>query len=148
MDPDLERSISDARRRRANDIPQDSTDLMYLVSDTNDPGNIYLALRDPTIKATINSQNDDGMTALMYAVQEAKGDIVGELMKNGADSQLANNQGETAIDILSQLPVSDFDNDESTRVWMRGLMNPQGGRRRKTRKPKRKSRKAKKTRKH
>jgi hypothetical protein len=146
MDPDLERSIADARRRQADTIPQTSTDLMYLVSDTNDPREIYLALQNLDIKNTINSQNEDGMTALMYAVQGAKGDIVSELMRNGADSQLTNVQGETATGILSQLPVGEFDNDESIRVWMRGLLNRQGGRRRKTRKG-RKSRKVKKSRK-
>lgn len=55
--------------------------------------------------ADINYQNpDDGNTALIYAVQGARNDLITMLISRGADERIKNNQGMTALDVC-QYPV-------------------------------------------
>ena len=51
------------------------------------------------VGADINSNNDKGITALMYASQEGHKDIVELLLQKGADITLKNHEGKTALDI-------------------------------------------------
>ena len=139
MDEDTADTIAYARRIHGP-MPAGSTDLMYLVMHTS-PGELLQALQvRPAIRQSINDQNADGMTALMYAAKQGKGDNIEVLKDNGANVALTNKDGKTAKDLLPE----DLEPDVQTYI-----QNMLGGRRRrrKTRKGK-KSRKSKKTRKH
>jgi ankyrin repeat protein len=46
--------------------------------------------------------NDDGSTALMYAVQKGSTEIVEMLLKAGAKVEVANKRGETALDLAGE----------------------------------------------
>jgi len=48
-----------------------------------------------------NDQDDNGMTALMYAAQSGRSDIVSYLLMHGADNALINRDGKTASDLAS-----------------------------------------------
>ncbi len=124
--------------------PQGMTPLMKIARTTNDPRTFEEALAIPNVLSTLNQQDDDGMTALMYAAERASGDVVEKLVRAGADKALKNNQGETAADIWGALSLDDFDGDNGVKQHFLALLH--GGRRRKTRKSK--GRKARKTRRH
>ena len=49
--------------------------------------------------ANVNSTNDYGWTALMYAAKEGNANLTRLLIKHGADVNIANADGWTALDI-------------------------------------------------
>ena len=53
----------------------------------------------------IDNSNDNGATALMYASSTGKVDIVKILLNQGADTRLATDDGFSALDLASSLPV-------------------------------------------
>ncbi len=57
--------------------------------------------------AKVNTQSDDGCSALMLAAQYWKSDIVAILLKAGADASLKDKKGQTAIDYLNMNAVND-----------------------------------------
>ena len=147
MNPDVADLVAEARRNHAAfgmpALPPGSTDLMYLVL-RSDAGEVALALQDPSIRQSINTQNADGMTALMYAAKEGKGDVLEELKRAGAKTDVKTPAGKTARDLVPKgLPA---DEEEY-------LQNMLGGRRkRRASRASRKSRTSRKgsrkTRKH
>jgi ankyrin repeat protein len=151
----LDRALNAAERmlrmRNAN-VPENSTPLMKIVmSGENDPSVYYEILSElPEVSNTLNQQNADGMTALMYAAKKGLGDIMLELLGSGADKNLKNNQGETAADIWEALPDDQFEDDEVKPFFLEKLRDeeePHAGGRKKTRKSKKSSKKTKKTKK-
>lgn len=158
FDDALERA-EETLEMRGDNIPADSTPLMkILMSGENDPRMYWEILTElGHVRNTLNQQDSDGMTALMYAAKQGMGDITLELMGSGADRALKNKQGETAADIWKALPLEMFDDDEDTKQHFldkleEGLDEEEDeeevnrGGKRKTRKSK-KTQKAKKTRK-
>ena len=69
---------------------------MLIMAEKGDKKTIEKLLHDG---ADINSNNDKGITALMYASQEGHKDIVELLLQKGADITLKNHEGKTALDI-------------------------------------------------
>lgn len=69
---------------------------MLIMAEKGDKKTIEELLHDGT---DINSNNDKGITALMYASQEGHKDIVELLLQKGADITLKNHEGKTALDI-------------------------------------------------
>jgi hypothetical protein len=137
--------VAEARARRQ--LPEGSTDLMYL-ANVLDGDVLWFALQVPANRQGIDVQNSEGMTALMYAAKRRGGDIVAMLIEKGAKTDLVNNDGKTARQLLPP-PVETDPDDVEGFEYTQNLLS--GGRRRKTRKSKRngrKSRKAKKSRKH
>lgn len=53
--------------------------------------------RDPDALATINSQDNEGMTALHFACDKNSMAIAASLIERGADPRIKNNQGQTAV---------------------------------------------------
>ena len=133
--------VAEARAQGA--LPAGSTDLMYL-ANAEDKDTLWFALQVPANRQGINTQNSEGMTALMYAAKRGNGDIVVTLKEKGAKTDLTNSAGKTARDLVPP-PVETDRSEVEGFEYMQNLLS--GGRRRKTRKSK-KSRKAKKSRKH
>lgn len=119
-------------------VPQNTTPLMKIVmSGQSDPKVYREILTDLGFVAnTLNDQDSDGMTALMYAAKRGLGDVALELLTFGAEKGLKNVQGETAADIWESLPNDEFD-DNAVKVYYLNKLRAQvqGARRRqKTRK--------------
>ena len=47
----------------------------------------------------MNAVDEDGWTALMYAVTVGAAELVTKLMANGADASIKNKEGQTAMDM-------------------------------------------------
>ena len=47
-------------------------------------------------KENVNEQDNDGWTALMYAVRDNNPEFIDTLLKSGADTKLKNKAGQTA----------------------------------------------------
>jgi serine/threonine-protein phosphatase 6 regulatory ankyrin repeat subunit B len=72
----------------------------------------------------INSQNNDGYTALICATANLSSDIVKELIANGADVNIAGNDGSTALLTVLIAPVAiatAFDIDYALAAKLTGL---------------------------
>jgi hypothetical protein len=137
MDPDVAETIAYARRIHGA-MPAGSTDLMFLVMHTS-PGDLEQALGVPEIRQSINEQNTDGMTALMYAAQNGKGDNIGILKQHGANLGLTNSAGKTARDLLPE------DLEPDVQAYIQNMLG--GRRRRRKTRARRKTRKTRKSRK-
>ena len=59
-------------------------------------------------KASLDIQNNDGMTALMYAIYNYDVRVVELLCEAGADINIQNYSGHTAIDIVKQPFIIDI----------------------------------------
>ncbi len=127
MNPEVTEIVNDAKRRNARygrALPPGSTDLMHVVLWA-EPFEVGMSLEDPSIRQSINTQNADGMTALMYAAKDGKGDVIEQLKRAGAKTDLKTTAGKTARELLPQGLAPDE---------QEYLQNLVGGRRRKTRK--------------
>ncbi len=58
--------------------------------------------------ADVNAVTNAGETALMYAAQNAKVDVVMLLLKKGADPKLKDNAGKTALDYARSGEITDY----------------------------------------
>jgi hypothetical protein len=134
--------VAEARAQGA--LPVGSTDLMYL-ANAEDKDTLWFALQVPANRQGINTQNSEGMTALMYAAKRGNGDIVVTLKEKGAKTDLTNSAGKTARDLVPP-PVETDRSEVEGFEYIQNLLSGGRRRRRKTRKSK-KSRKSK-TRKH
>lgn len=54
--------------------------------------------------ANVNAQTNAGWTPLMYAARDAGGNIISVLLQAGADPNITNNDGQTAIQIAQNTP--------------------------------------------
>lgn len=54
--------------------------------------------------ANVNAQTDAGWTPLMYAARDASGNIISVLLQAGADPNITNNDGQTAVQIAQNTP--------------------------------------------
>lgn len=136
-DEDLMREIDDAKgpaKRVIGDLAnKNANDLHILVAGQADPRPISLGLEYPNFAALKNDQDGNGMTPLMYAADQLKGDII--LLLAGTQTGLKNNEGHTALEIFEQARNADpegfpDDPDYLTRV-RRALGAAEGGRRKK-----------------
>lgn len=113
-------------------LPGNFTDLDALVVGQSDPRVISMALMSSALRNTLDAQDDAGMTALMYAAKELKGDIARQLAEAGANKALKSKDGQTALDLFNEAYNADQESmDADAADWFRGLIR--GGRRRKTR---------------
>ena len=60
-------------------------------------------------KAKVNLKNDDGKTALMYAVDSLNPEIVHCLLKAGADTGIKDTAGKTALDHMNRTVKEDIE---------------------------------------
>jgi ankyrin repeat protein len=130
-------------------VPDNSTPLMRIIMGGENDPRIYSEILSelPAVSNSVNAQNADEMTALMYAAKKGWGDIVMELLEAGADKALRNNQGETAADLWEAVPEGEMDEEAKEAILAElRVQQPNAGGRRHRRKTK-KSRKTKKTRK-
>lgn len=65
-------------------------------------GNLVIAKKLIRSKAEINIQNEEGLTALMFAVQGNHLELANLLIKEGAEKNLQNKYGKTALDFAKQ----------------------------------------------
>jgi ankyrin repeat protein len=86
----------------------DLSRMQYLISNLNSYklSIIKILLGAPMID--LNIQDNDGMTALMYAAQYGNREVVELLLQVGAFSSIKNNQGQTAYDIADDSCKSCF----------------------------------------
>ena len=54
--------------------------------------------------ANVNAQTDAGWTPLMYAARDTSGNIISVLLQAGADPNISNNDGQTAVQIAQNTP--------------------------------------------
>lgn len=111
-DYDLPREAEMARRLAARGFPNQTlpegfTDLHALVSGQSEPGLVADALTESAYKNTLNAKDGDGMTALMYAAKDLKGDIAETLVAAGASKALTNNEGNTALALFDEAMAAD-----------------------------------------
>jgi hypothetical protein len=130
--------IQDARASRyGRELDgKNANDLHILVAVQNDPRPISAGLEYSNFAALRNEQDADGMTPLMYAAQDLKGDII--LLLGGSQAGLRNNDDKTALQIFDEARAADpegFPDDVPayTARVRRALGAPAGGRRKKTR---------------
>ena len=65
-------------------------------------------LKDPRVISTIDARSDDmGETALTNACSTGRADVVRALLRAGADPMVADNEGETPMDIATHFDYSD-----------------------------------------
>jgi hypothetical protein len=76
-----------------------NTDLMYVIDQQ---GSLQQCEKLIKSGVNLNQQNQNGETALMRAVRFDRKDVVGALLKAGADTAIVNNQGQTALSIASE----------------------------------------------
>lgn len=114
-------------------LPAKTTPLMMVVIVKGDPREVFTVLQEPDVRRTIDEQNSEGMTALMYAIQKAKIDIALELINAGAKVGLKNKAGKSASDMLNELSLEEFNEDEQTALHLReqivNAMKGKGGKR-------------------
>lgn len=132
---DMIQDARDTRYGRELD-GKNATDLHILVAVENDPRLISAGLEYSNFAALRNEQDADGMTPLMYAAQDLKGDII--LLLAGSQTGLRNNEGKTAVQLFDEAREKDpegFPDDvpDYTARVRRALGAPAGGRRKKTR---------------
>ena len=114
---------------------KNANDLHMLVAIHGDPRPISLGLEYSNFAVLRNEQDADGMTPLMYAAQDLKGDII--LLLAGSQAGLRNNDDKTALQIFDEAREEDpegFPDDVPayTARVRRALGAPAGGRRKKT----------------
>lgn len=73
--------------------------VLHLTSRRGDWEIVLALIKDAKRKAQLNIKNNEGMTALHWAVKEEKEKVVELLLENGADPTIKNNEGETSIDL-------------------------------------------------
>jgi uncharacterized protein len=61
-------------------------------------------------RANINAQNEEGVTALMFAVGSEKTSIVKELLDTGADVYIKDRRGESALNIAQDKKLKAISN--------------------------------------
>jgi len=127
--------VRDTRYGRELDA-KNANDLHILVAVQNDPRPISAGLEYSNFAALRNEQDADGMTPLMYAAQDLKGDII--LLLAGSQAGLRNNDDKTALQLFEEAREADpegFPDDVPayTARVRRALGAPAGGRRKKTR---------------
>jgi len=105
-DYDLPREVEMARRM-VGQAPEGFTDLQALVYGQADPGIVGDALTVSAYKNTLDAKDADGMTALMYAAKDLKGDIAERLVRAGANKALTNNEGKTALALFDEAMAAD-----------------------------------------
>jgi ankyrin repeat protein len=82
---------------------------------------VRVLLGHPSAKATINHHRDDyGRTALWWACFNGRGEVVRELLENGADPTIASNAGITPVTIAKGDP-DDARRDEGRRECVAAL---------------------------
>lgn len=59
-------------------------------------------MRQPAVLASINSQDEKGMSALWYACEKGHGGVVGGLVGAGTDPLLANQRRRAPLDVARQ----------------------------------------------
>ena len=111
-DYDLPREVEMARRLAARGFPnqqppEDFTDLHALVFGQSEPGLVADALTVDRYKNLLNAKDGDGMTALMYAAKDLKGDIAETLVAAGATKALTNNERKTALALFDEALAAD-----------------------------------------
>ena len=94
-------------RRMVGQAPEGFTDLQALVYGQADPGIVGDALTISAYKNTLDAKDADGMTALMYAAKDLKGDIAERLVRAGANKALTNNMGKTALALFDEAMAAD-----------------------------------------
>ena len=120
---------------------KNANDLHILVAAQDDDRPISIGLEYSNFAALRNEQDADGMTPLMYAAQDLKGDII--LLLAGTQAGLRNNNDKTALDLFDEARAANpgrFPNDVPayTARVRRALGAPAGGRKKtRARKPKR-----------
>lgn len=88
-------------------VPEGFTDLHALVFGQSEPGLVADALTESAYKNTLNAKDGDGMTALMYAAKDLKGDIAETLVAAGASKALTNTEGKTALALFDEAMATD-----------------------------------------
>lgn len=88
-------------------LPEGFTDLHALVFGQSEPGLVADALTESAYKNTLNAKDGDGMTALMYAAKDLKGDIAETLVAAGASKALTNTEGKTALALFDEALAAD-----------------------------------------
>lgn len=137
-DYDLDEEIASARRMAAykfpnQQVPDALTDLQALVYGQADPSVVADALTVGKYKNTIDAKGPGGMTALMYAAKDLKGDIAKELVTAGANKALTNDAGETAVQIFDEASNADQEAIDAESLPAVRAIFEGGRRRRKTR---------------
>ena len=74
--------------------------IIHIVSCNGDVDSLALLLENG---ANINSQGESGFTPLHYSVEQEKHDLLAYLVKNGADTSLRNDDGQTAEELAELL---------------------------------------------
>ncbi|KAI5296187.1 hypothetical protein KEM52_005257 [Ascosphaera acerosa] len=59
-------------------------------------------------RSPLNATDNDGMTALHHAIAEGNGDVAVMLLKEGAETDKENIDGERAIDLAPDQKVRDY----------------------------------------
>lgn len=88
-------------------LPEGFTDLHALVFGQSEPGLVADALTESAYKNTLNAKDGDGMTALMYAAKDLKGDMAERLVAAGASKALTNTEGKTALALFDEALAAD-----------------------------------------
>ena len=117
-------------------VGKNANDLHILVAAQSDPRVLIAGREYPNFEALLNEQDADGMTPLMYAAKDLKGDMILKLV--GTQTALKNKDNKTALQIFDEARRDDpegFPDDVPayTAQVRRTLGAPAGGRRRKTR---------------
>jgi hypothetical protein len=133
--------IEDAKNTRVGKalVAKNANDLHILVAAQADPRPISGGLEEfEDFRALRNEQDADGMTPIMYAARDLKGDIL--LSLAGSQVGLKNNDGKTALALFNEalekdpdaMPVAEYGAYIQSIRKMLGDANA-GGRRRRTR---------------
>lgn len=88
-------------------LPEGFTDLHALVFGQSEPGLVADALTESAYTNTLNAKDGDGMTALMYAAKDLKGDMASHLVAKGANKELTNTEGKTALALFDEALAAD-----------------------------------------
>lgn len=102
-DSDLARYIVD-HNGEINSVNKDKTNALMLAAKFNPTALNYLL--DSSIP--INAQNNDGKTALHYAIEGENKGAFFTLIKNGADISIKNNEGKSAEDLIKEEDLKDW----------------------------------------
>lgn len=133
--------IEDARNTRVGKalVAKNANDLHILVAAQSDPRPISGGLEEfEDFRALRNEQDADGMTPIMYAARDLKGDIL--LSLAGSQVGLKNKDGKTALVLFNEalekdpdaMPVAEYGAYIQSIRKVLGDANA-GGRRRRTR---------------